>query len=83
MANVPQMRAVGHWTFSVRADTFRADGCLKFQLNCRGVAQLAEHWFPKPAVAGSSPSTPAFAPLSRFAVIDPWSFRIREVGSSG
>ena len=25
----------------------------------RGVAQLAEHWFPKPAVAGSSPSAPA------------------------
>ena len=24
----------------------------------RGVAQLAEHWFPKPAVAGSSPSAP-------------------------
>ena len=62
MANAPLMRAVGHWTFSVRADTFRADECLKFQLNCRGVAQLAEHWFPKPAVAGSSPSTPAFVP---------------------
>lgn len=25
----------------------------------RGVAQLVEHWFPKPAVAGSSPSAPA------------------------
>lgn len=24
----------------------------------RGVAQLVEHWFPKPAVAGSSPSAP-------------------------
>ena len=27
--------------------------------NHRGVAQSVEHWFPKPAVAGSSPSAPA------------------------
>ncbi len=26
----------------------------------RGVAQLAEHWFPKPAVASSIPAAPAF-----------------------
>ncbi len=34
----------------------------------RGVAQLAEHWFPKPAVASSTPAAPAIL------------FRVREVG---
>ena len=34
--------------------------CFSFVGNqCRGVAQLVEHWFPKPAVGGSSPFAPA------------------------
>ena len=26
---------------------------------CRGIAQLVEHWSPKPSVVGSSPTAPA------------------------
>ena len=29
------------------------------ELLCRGIAQLVEHWSPKPGVGGSSPSAPA------------------------
>ena len=40
-----------------------------FQLNAdsrvRSVAQLVEHWSPKPAVGGSSPSRPAFLTSER------------------
>ena len=30
-----------------------------FLRNYRGIAQLVEHWSPKPGVVGSSPATPA------------------------
>jgi hypothetical protein len=48
---------VGHWLF--KAFPVRSRVIHWVPLHRRGVAQLAEHWFPKPAVAGSSPSAPA------------------------
>ena len=36
-------------------------------LNHRGVAQLVEHWSPKPGVAGSSPVSPAIKNPLHFA----------------
>ncbi len=43
------------------ADTLAALSLALTLAGFRGVAQLVEHWFPKPAVAGSSPSAPALA----------------------
>src|SRR5438876_8002278 len=47
---------------------FEFVSCFEFRISCfpllrsglRGLAQLAEHWSPKPAVGGSSPFAPAW-----------------------
>ena len=58
----------------------RIDGCredfLLRQLSVRGVAQLAEHRFPKPGVAGSIPA----APVRGLAVIAAGAIQSGDVG---